>query len=286
MNIIGIDIGGTKMLMTAKVSGKLIEKQAATGFHFTKEQIKSEIDAFLSGLPEPCDGIGIAIPGLCRNGAVIVSNVMPGIAGMTTDFIGGGNFPVFFINDVKAAVIEEAAAFDQSAPVIVIMAGTGIGMGIRSGGMFLNGRSGWAGELGSIPINTPEGTRKLDEVASGAAIVRALEKSPPEIISLLEKGDRKALDAVRQAGEYFGLGLACVINLLNPAAVILGGGTLKYKGYLEAALKAAEQFSIPQLWRDCEIRTSENAKYIVAFGAARYAGELLNRSDKRPDIDK
>ena len=75
--------------------------------------------------------------------------------------------------------------------------------------------------------------------------------------------------ALRAAGEALGLGLATVINLLNPSLLALGGGALELPGYLAGALHAAERHSLSDLWRACEVRRVREGELTAALGALR-----------------
>ena len=61
------------------------------------------------------------------------------------------------------------------------------------------------------------------------------------------------------------------MNLLNPELIVLGGGTLAYAGYVEAALAEAEAWSFPALWQCCRIVVSPHGERLVALGAATTA---------------
>ena len=68
-----------------------------------------------------------------------------------------------------------------------------------------------------------------------------------------------------------GLGLAAVINLLNPELLVLGGGAFALPGYHEAALRSAELHSLPALWQACTLRPTGAGAPTVALGAVRAA---------------
>lgn len=74
-----------------------------------------------------------------------------------------------------------------------------------------------------------------------------------------------------------GLGLATLINLLNPSRLVLAGGTLRYPGYAEAALQAARRFALPQLAGACSIELATDGETLVARGAARSSDGLTCR---------
>jgi predicted NBD/HSP70 family sugar kinase len=82
-------------------------------------------------------------------------------------------------------------------------------------------------------------------------------------------GAEAALSIIRAGGYALGLGLAAVINLLNPAKLALGGGAWELPGYRESALASAREFSLPDLWDVCSISTVKSGGDVVALGAAR-----------------
>lgn len=118
----------------------------------------------------------------------------------------------------------------------------GIGAGIVTEGRVFRGAHGFAGELGHVVID-PEGPPCacggrgcLEQVAGQEAILRAAgmaettatsPASPDgplsELVTRLEKGDERALAAVRRAGESLGRALASAVNLLDPDTIVLGG---------------------------------------------------------------
>jgi predicted NBD/HSP70 family sugar kinase len=56
-----------------------------------------------------------------------------------------------------------------------------------------------------------------------------------------------------EGGHALGVALAAVINLLNPVKLAIGGGTFALHGYAEAAYKAAQRYSLPDLWDTCSL---------------------------------
>jgi len=220
--IVGVDIGGTKMLMVTEIDGQYIEKRISTGINFTKYNVKNELENFISQLPFVPGGIGIAIPGLVKDSDVVeISDVLPKIKGMNTEFLKLGDLPVYFINDVKTALVHESQLFNEKSMIVVIMVGTGIGMAIKEKGQFITGCKDWAGEFGSIPIQTPNGVQKLDELASGASILEKARTNPTVLMQQLEAGNKDINKIIHLAGEYLGLGIATIINMLNPEIITL-----------------------------------------------------------------
>lgn len=155
------------------------------------------------------------------------------------------------------------------------MVGTGIGAAFQTNGAILRGARSWAGELGSIPMGKG---MTLDMQASGAAILQNLRVDAEKLVDLVERGDCAALNSIWEAGEALGLGIATVINLLNPELVVLGGGTLRWQGYLKAALTSAQKHALPDLWDVCRIDTRVDDPDLVARGAMYAASSSATRT--------
>ncbi|PSB44055.1 ROK family protein [Chamaesiphon polymorphus] len=263
---VGIDIGGTKMLAIARSSDIHARSQITTGKDFSADDAQKAIDRFIHTLSTPPDSIGIAVPGLVDpHGVVIACDVLPQLVGWQPAIALASICKVNVLNDAEAALMQVVSNIQPQAVAAVVMVGTGIGAAIYAHGMVLRGANGWAGELGSIPI---EG-KTLDAQASGAAILQELGVDIDRLSDLVAAGDSRALQAIEQAGSKFGLGLATLINLLNPEAIVLAGGTLRWQGYLEAALESVERHSLDDLRAVCSIEVSPHGGDLVALGATR-----------------
>lgn len=155
---------------------------------------------------------------------------------------------VILENDANAAAMGEnwlGASKDIDSSICVTI-GTGIGGGIILGGGIYRGVDGTAGEIGHIcvePAGEPCGCGSwgcVEQYASATAIVRMtreLENQYPqslllnkpgltslEVYEAGKSGDRLALEAFRLMGFYLGIGLAGLVNVLNPEMIVIGGG--------------------------------------------------------------
>ncbi len=268
---IGIDIGGTKMLMVVVgKDGIQARQQISTGKQFSGRDAEIAIEEFVRSIPIPCHSIGIAIPGLVdASGITIACDVLPHLVGWAPSVVFQSICPVCVLNDAEAALVRVVADLQPKSVAIVVMVGTGIGAAISVDGRILRGANGWAGELGSIPIASNGAT--LDSQASGAAILQQLGLDADRLQSLIAAKDPIVLETIDRAGSALGLGLATLINLFNPEALELSGGTLRYRGYLDAALASAQQCTLPDLWAACTVRVSPHGGDLVALGAAHSA---------------
>ena len=174
--------------------------------------------------------------------------------------------PVLLENDANAAALGEswmgaAKGFQNS---ICVTLGTGVGGGIIIDGEILRGVDGTAGEIGHIcvePFGAPCGCGSrgcLEQYASATAILRLAQENSArypksELLHKLgltsadvykagKQGDELALEVFRQMGFYLGLALAGLVNVLNPEAIVIGGGASGgwdlFMRYLQETIRA------------------------------------------------
>ncbi|MBL8832747.1 MAG: ROK family protein [Rhodospirillales bacterium] len=265
--IAGADLGGTKLRIV--VDGRIV-LDAPTGPGIRPAELERLISA---SLPAGTTALGLAIPGLVDVDTVVRSDVLPEIGGWKP--LAALGLPGVVVNDARAALAADVADLPADATAGVVMVGTGIGSSLLVHGRVLEGVGGHAGEFGSIPVE-PDGTT-LDMRASGAAILLAFGGSAAELHARLAAGDADARRLVEAAGSALGRGLAGLVNLFNPARLTLGGGTLRYAGYVDAARAAAQAGSLGELWRMCELREAADPDTLVARGAALSASRSTRR---------
>jgi glucokinase len=156
-------------------------------------------------------------------------------------------WPVVLENDANAAALGEMwqGAARGYSTIVCLTLGTGVGGGIILQGKLWRGADGSAGEVGHTPVD-PQGNVKckcgstgcLEMYASATAIVRltreALPRFPTSILAGEElsarkvyeagtEGDALAIDVLARMGTFLGIGLANLINLLNPEIIVIGG---------------------------------------------------------------
>jgi glucokinase len=164
--------------------------------------------------------------------------------------------PVFVDNDSNLAAIAEqrAGAAAGAAHVAMLTLGTGIGGGLILDGRPYRGAHGGAAELGHVVVdmNGPPcqgdcpNRGCLEVMASGSAIGRegaaAAEREPESalgrelragreitgalVTELAHDGDPTARDVLAVVGERLGVGVASIVNALNPEVVVIGGGAV------------------------------------------------------------
>ncbi|MDD3295612.1 MAG: ROK family protein, partial [Geobacteraceae bacterium] len=102
----------------------------------------------------------------------------------------------------------------------------------------------------------------LEAYASGTAIAGyyqdAKKKKVPgakEVWLAFRSGDRAAAGSYRKGAYYLGIGLANLMNVLNPEVIVIGGGVLKSapKDYWKEVIKSAKQHAWPEAFRTTRI---------------------------------
>ena len=234
---------------------------AKLGYEYTVNNIKQAIKDLMketNTTPSDIEGIGFDFPGQvdCKTGVVKLAPNIPGwvnvpIAQMIEDEF---HIPTRIDNDVRCAALGELkfGAGKGCENFICITVGTGIGSGIVINGKVVRGATNAAGELGHIKLQMNGGpicgcgdTGCLEAFASGPAIVAMAQEyikggkstkfremaaveggeiTPYMVAKAAEEGDSVAKRIFEIVGEYIGIGLTSVINLLNPERVIIGGG--------------------------------------------------------------
>jgi glucokinase-like ROK family protein len=200
--------------------------------------------------------------------------------------------PLYVDNDANLGALAEhwwgaGSGVDDFAYIKV---GTGVGSGHVIGGEVYRGATGVAGEVGHLAID-PQGEpcicglRGCLATLVGAAALEAraqellanypesaLAKLEPTIDSIEEAalaGDPLAVHIAREAAEHLGIAVAGMLNLMNPAMVILGGGLARLgELLLEPLRETVRRRTLVSSMSASEIRMSELGPQAVAIGAA------------------
>jgi predicted NBD/HSP70 family sugar kinase len=127
--------------------------------------------------------------------------------------------------------------------------GTGIGSGLILGGHIHRGSIGAAGDIGHVQIGPADVLCRcgnhgcLEATAGGGALAAALAelgadtRNSRDVVTLVRAGDPNAVRLVREAGRRIGEVLAGIVNLLNPAVIVLGGDVAEAGDELMAGVR-------------------------------------------------
>jgi len=234
--------------------------------------------------------IGMGLPGPVEHstGRAINPPIMPGwdrydVPGHVQRALA---VPVEVDNDVNIMALGERHAHHPDVDDLVfVKVGTGIGAGIISGGTLQRGAQGTAGDLGHVRVARADGVwcrcgneGCLEAIASGAAVATALREAGLDaadgshVVSLVRAGDRRAVQAVRQAGRDLGEVLAMLVNLVNPSLVVIGGSLASAPEHLLAGIReVVYQRSLPLATEQLQLLPSAAGERAGVLGAAALA---------------
>jgi fructokinase len=245
---IGIDLGGTKIEATAldRNGDEALRRRVATpkGYDATLNAIAdlvSEMEEVMGGH----GSVGIGIPGVISAATGLVKNA-------NSIALNGNRFDVDLglklgrdirvENDANCFALSEASdgAGSGFGSVFGVIVGTGCGSGIVVDGRVLKGRNRIAGEWGHTPLPWPQpseypgtscwcGQRNCLEtwIAGPSLACDAYGPGATDASSLPAEaaaGDANAIAALARHADRMARGLAVIVNVLDPDAIVLGGG--------------------------------------------------------------
>lgn len=264
--VIGVDLGGTKIYTAlAAEDGQVLAEvkiptEAGKGLSHVVERIVESVEqvqraappktvrALALGAPGPLDtvkGIIHLAPNLQWQNVPIKQILEERLS-----------LPVLLDNDANLAALGEHVfgAGRGEENMVYITVSTGVGGGLVLGGRLYRGSTDGAGEIGHMTVS-PGGSLCscgnrgcLEAVASGTAIAREARElvdrgggrrilaeagGDPGLITAAvvakaaAAGDPEAASIVREAVRFLGIGIANILNLLNPSLVVLGGGVME-----------------------------------------------------------
>ena len=260
----GVDLGGTTVKIACfDESGNMIDKwEIPTVKSNGGKQILPDIAASVLQYLEKTGmtrgqvlGVGIGVPGPVNDKGVVnrcvnlgwgVFNIHETLGELTGMRVVAGN-------DATVAALGECWKGGGKGyhNMVLVTLGTGVGGGIVLGGKVLNGTHGAGGEIGHMVLNRQEtepcGCGKkgcAEQYCSATGVVRVAKRylAANEIPSALrgnknmtckdvfdacKAGDEAAAQILEQVYAYLGEFLANVCNVVDPEAVVLGGGVSK-----------------------------------------------------------
>ncbi|HEX2161007.1 MAG TPA: ROK family protein [Thermoleophilaceae bacterium] len=281
--VIGIDAGGTKLLGGVVDEQLVVHHRVHRTWRGsdraeTLEIFVAAVEEIRAAAPD-VEAVGFGIPALVdhERGISVWSNHLPiddvPFRALMSERLG---LPVVVDNDTNAAILAEhrhgAARGFQHAVMLAL--GTGIGGGLVIDGQVHRGTRGFAAELGHITIDIHgedcpggcPGRGCFESLVSGRAIAVAArrlgEQEPGStfgkllaegreirgglVTELAHDGDEQARAALASVGARLGIGIAGLINALDPGVVVIGGGAVAAGDLLlDPARELVAQRSLP-----------------------------------------
>ena len=306
---VGIDIGGTTIKAALIGDAATVEQRAAVptpaGGDAVRmaEQLSALVDELRGSARQQIDAVGVGVPGIVdenRGSTRAAVNLrIPADAplrGLLQDALG---VPVFLGHDLRMFTIAETrlGAGRGLRDFIAASIGSGIGIGIVIGGEIYTRSTGDWGHMTIDYRGAPcgcGGRGCLEAMASGPAIARAARQrgraeatslgssaeiaraTAEDVFQAAREGDAMCRDVVRDAADALGAGIATLFALLNPQALIIGGGVAESWDVLFPLLRESLSTRAP-LFPDAASRVLRAAlgRDAGCIGAALFAREKL-----------
>ncbi len=247
--VLGLEILVDSIAASVVGLGGVVLRQSRTdrpGRHLDVDAVVGDLVALARDLDFDVDGtligVGVAVAGVVRRSDGLVStapNLRWGDVPLGARLARALDVtvPVAVANDADLGALAEhrrgaAVGVDD---VLYVSGEVGVGGGAIVGGVPLQGAAGYAGEIGHVPVNPTGrpcrcGATGCWETEVGEGALLALAGRLPDagragVDAVLEDartGDRDALAALSQVGRWLGVGLAGLVNLLNPSLIVLG----------------------------------------------------------------
>ena len=280
MNRIGLDIGGTKAeVLAVRADGtEALRTRVASPREYPElldavSGLVAQADAALGGAGRAPVGIGAPgspnpQTGLHRNSNLLCMNGRP----FAADIAARLARPVRVTNDANCLALSEAidgAAAGQGDVVFGVILGTGVGGGVVVRGDVVDGRNGIAGEWGHNPLpglgDAEAAAHRcycgklgcLEQFLSGPALERryaqvsGTQRALADIAVRAAAGtDQHAVDTLDWFVHALARSLSVVVNIIDPHAIVLGGGVSNIPGLAERV-----QAALPALVFSDECRT-------------------------------
>ncbi|MEM7552472.1 MAG: ROK family protein [Bacteroidota bacterium] len=249
----GIDLGGTKIegvvlnnSTLEVISRTRIATEAQHGYEHILQRIKLLIDQISDEIKDKPTKVGIGTPGsIDPQSSVLKNSNSTSLNGkpFKTDLEKVLEVPIEMANDANCCALAEykMGIIPDECPdakvVFGVIMGTGVGGGIVVDGRLINGLHSIAGEWGHNFLDEEGGECYCGKIGcverniSGPALQRyyksisGKELSLKEIHSNYKSGnDPYAKETMERLVDLFGKGISVVVNILDPDAIVLGGG--------------------------------------------------------------
>ena len=303
--VFGVDVGGTTVKMGLfNVDGEVLDKwEIKTRTENGGEAILPDVAASaLAKLEEKSiakdevAGIGIGIPGPISEDGVVpfTANLGWGYKEVTRELEELTGLPCKGGNDANVAALGEAWKGGAAgySNVVMVTLGTGVGGGIIIGEKIITGSNGAGGEIGhlhvddNIPGHCGCGNQGcLEQVASATGItnlanqalaasdkpsmLREGEVSAKTVFDAVKADDELAKEVAERFGKYLGTALANITAIVDPQAIVIGGGVSKAGDILLEYIEKYYQKHCFKACKDVKIVLATLGNDAGIFGSAK-----------------
>lgn len=298
-HVIGIDIGVNYILgVLTDLSGSIIKefKQPAMNPNYDEavQIITDLIRSLLSSAPESTYGvvgIGLAVPGTVnKEGELLLApNLNWEHKKLKEQIQDEFNLPVLIENEANAGAFAERKmrSSHSSDHMVYISAGIGIGVGMILNGELYRGSNGFAGEMGHMIIQYDGlpcscGSKGCWELYASE---KALIKKATSILATneewtLEKlieqaaNDKQVQAIFAETAKFLGIGIANIVNTLNPEQIIIGNRLAMAKEWIKDQVEeVVKECALDVSKSHLQIQFSNLSIYSAALGVSAFAVE-------------
>ncbi|MDI6757148.1 MAG: ROK family protein [Endomicrobiia bacterium] len=295
MKTLGIDIGGTEVKIGAASSVGKISVLDSISFESDPVKLFENISR-LVGNAGSYAVAGVAVAGdVDRAQGVVRFSPNLGWKNLPLANIARKILrrPVIVENDANAAAVGAWSldCAERYGDMVCITMGTGIGGGIIVGGQLYRGSGGSAGEIGHLTYE-PSGIKcscgnrgcferyigrdaivsRFRDISGGRKPPCPSEITPENVCALAARGNRAAIETWRETGLILGVLLADIVNIFNPAAMVITGGISRAsRFFLPAAIREMKSRAFDCPSAGVRVFVSKNAAVLGVAGAALLA---------------
>ncbi|SEF55830.1 Sugar kinase of the NBD/HSP70 family, may contain an N-terminal HTH domain [Nonomuraea solani] len=278
-HVVGLEVGGDGVVVAlADLNGDVVAwERAELGDDMAAhERIEAARDTVLKCV----NGAGVAhkriwavaagTPGIVdRTGRVTLSLTLPGWTGLDLAEVAGRWFGCrgLAANDANLAALAEhwRGSARHASDIVYVLIGHRAGAGILIGGRLHRGRSGAAGEIGTL--------RQVGWEAAARDLVK--DASAAEVFEAASKGDHEARERVERYAEHLAVGASALILTVDPDLLVLGGGGYSQAG--DVLLEPVRRHLAELCVSAPEAVASTLGDEGVALGAVRLALDHVER---------
>ena len=248
---LGIDLGGTSIKAIAVTAGGKVLARSNVAFEPAArmdwaEKIRELVRQTGREREATPEFIGLSAPGLAaKNGRSIahMPGRLQGLEGLDWTAFLRGSTVVPVLNDAHAALLGEAwlGAARGFKNVIMLTLGTGVGGAAIVDGRLLCGHIGRAGHLGHVCLN-PGGSPDItgmpgsieDAIGNNTIVARSggRFRTTHDLVSAHRAGDAEASAVWLKSVHALACAIGSFVNVLDPEAVIIGGGIARSEAAL------------------------------------------------------
>lgn len=273
--VVGVDIRKSRTyIMLTDLMGKQLG--VVSSFQTSKEidvltkelarRVRQVLAEFNEGAA--CEGVGVAVPGMVDPalGRVLHAPTLGWRDVNLRDPLATAlGIPIHIENSGKACALAQLWATRSdvvaSGNSVFVSVSDGVGTGVVVNGEVMRGRHNTAGEFGHVPLNI-DGPRcscgatgcweayvsnlatlsryfGRDLTEDGPRDAETVSFTVEDLIARARAGDAKALAAINSTARYLGLGLASIVNSVDPARIYIGGEITTAWSLIEPIVRSA-----------------------------------------------